>query len=159
MKDMVKKKAMIAKECKIQDDISEKLLKNKSKLDQLILTIIAKSKEEIVMLEDEIEKLKTNQSGNRTQIQPDINNEDDTRIELTRQSNLKLLSYIEQQISSKECPLCLEVASSPIFMCQEQHLVCGACRPRLQACPECRLNYIGQKRHRYNFVSSPSLLS
>ena len=100
--------------------------------------------------------------SNRTQIQTRDKHKDNTKLEPTRQSNLKLLSYIEQQISSKEssleCPVCLEVASSPIFMCQEQHLLCGACRPRLKACPECRINYIGHRRHRYSFLSSSLFL-
>ena len=155
---MLRKKDIISKEWKKQDENKEKLLKRKVKLDKFISTNINKSKEDIVILENEIEDLITKLSRNRKQIQPEDKDEDDTKLDLTRQSNLKLLSYIEQQISSKEssleCPVGLEVASSPIFMCQEQHLVCGACRPRLQACPECRINYTGHRRHRLKFLSS-----
>ena len=32
--------------------------------------------------------------------------------------------------------------------------LCGACRPRLQACPECRIHYTGYRRHSYKFLSS-----
>ena len=158
IKDMLKKKDTIAEECKKQDEITEQLLNRKTKLDEFISTNITKSKEELVILENEIEDLKTKLSKNRTDIQPEVKDEDYPKLEVARQSNLKLLLYIEQQISSNEssleCPVCLEVASSPIFMCQEQHLLCGACRPRLQACPECRIHYTGYRRHSYKFLSS-----
>ena len=68
--------------------------------------------------------------------------------------NKDFLSFIDNQISEKEkeleCPVCLEVACCPIFMCSEQHLICSTCRPRLSNCPECRVVYTGKnRRHRY----------
>merc|ERR1712179_309885 len=68
--------------------------------------------------------------------------------------NKELLEFIDDQISEKEreleCPVCLEVACSPIFMCSEQHLICSTCRPKLSKCPECRVVYTGKnRRHRY----------
>ena len=69
-------------------------------------------------------------------------------------SNKELLEFIDNQIIEKEkeleCPVCLEVACSPIFMCSEQHLICSTCRPKLSNCPECRVVYTGKnRRHRY----------
>jgi len=66
----------------------------------------------------------------------------------------EFLKFIDHTISEKEkeleCPVCLEVACSPIFMCSEQHLICSSCRPKLSHCPECRGLYTGKpKRHRY----------
>merc|ERR1712179_451017 len=70
------------------------------------------------------------------------------------EQNKEFLQFINNQISEKEteleCPVCLEVACSPIFMCSEQHLICSTCRPKLSNCPECREGYGGQdRRHRY----------
>ena len=46
------------------------------------------------------------------------------------------LDFIGVQIEEKEkeleCPVCLETAAPPIFMCEEQHLVCESCRPKVR---------------------------
>merc|ERR1719369_1335240 len=73
---------------------------------------------------------------------------------LSNEPNKELIEFIDNQIIEKEkeleCPVCLEVACSPIFMCSEQHLICSTCRPKLSNCPECRARYRGKnKRHRY----------
>ena len=75
---------------------------------------------------------------------------------LSCEPNKELLEFIENQIIEKEkeleCPVCLEIACSPIFMCSgyEQHLICSACRAKLSSCPECRVVYTGENRsHRY----------
>ena len=73
---------------------------------------------------------------------------------LSCEPNKELLEFIENQIIEKEkeleCPVCLEIACSPIFMCSDQHLICSTCRPKLSNCPECRGRYRGKnKRHRY----------
>ena len=48
-----------------------------------------------------------------------------------------------------EWPVCFETAEVPIYMCQEMHLICANCRPKLKECPECRAPYQAQlKRHR-----------
>jgi len=70
------------------------------------------------------------------------------------QTTSKLLEFIEREISDKEdkleCPICLEVAGIPIYMCQEMHLICPKCRPKVKECPECREVYESKyKRHRY----------
>ena len=65
----------------------------------------------------------------------------------------KLIAFLTKSIEDKEaaleCPVCLETAKAPIFMCQQQHLVCFKCRPKLDSCPVCREAYQGQPRHRY----------
>ena len=68
--------------------------------------------------------------------------------------NTDFLSFIEESIKEKEneleCPVCLEIARVPIFMCGDSHLVCSTCLPQLSACPECRKPYPrNPKRHRY----------
>ena len=64
------------------------------------------------------------------------------------------MTFIDDIIKEKEqelkCPVCFEIASVPIFMCQDSHLICGKCMPKLSVCPECREEYPRPpKRHRY----------
>ena len=84
--------------------------------------------------------------------------------------NVKLLDYINDQIEANEkeleCPVCLEVASVPIFRCEELHIICLDCRPKVKkknnptdltrlflevsTCPECRRPYPRKAlRHQY----------
>ena len=86
---------------------------------------------------------------------------------LPNQLNLQYLESISLKISSKEveleCPVCLELASAPIYMCMEQHLVCRGCRPKISSCPECRQPYTdggaGYRRHRYAERAGEELLA
>ena len=75
-------------------------------------------------------------------------------MQLPAEPSKDLLDFIGHEISEKEreleCPVCLDVAASPILMCSEQHLICGSCRPKVSQCPECREWYTGKdRRHRY----------
>ena len=67
--------------------------------------------------------------------------------------NKNLLTYlIEKKEKDLECPVCLVTASVPIFSCPENHLICAVCRPQMNECPECRVEYRDDKkprRHRY----------
>ena len=65
-----------------------------------------------------------------------------------------MLAFLEKSIADKEreleCPTCLEVAPPPLYMCQDSHLICSACRPRLDRCPLCRVPLTGTaRRHRF----------
>ena len=69
-------------------------------------------------------------------------------------TNQRLISFLTKSIKEKEadleCPVCMETANVPIFMCQEMHLICSSCRPKVKECPECRMPYQGApRRHRY----------
>ena len=62
----------------------------------------------------------------------------------------KTIRELEEDL---ECDVCLETAQSPIYCCQEQHLVCSDCRPKIRntrQCPSCRVRYPGGDllRHR-----------
>ena len=68
----------------------------------------------------------------------------------------RLIHYLVRSISEKEaeleCPVCLRVveAGAAVFSCQQQHLLCAACRPRLTECPACREKYSQTPlRHRW----------
>ena len=61
-----------------------------------------------------------------------------------------LTKSVEEKAAALKCPVCLETVKAPIFMCQQQHLVCSSCQPKLSSCPECREPYQGQpRRHRW----------
>ena len=57
-----------------------------------------------------------------------------------------LINAIEKKETQLACPVCLETAAAPIFMCQQQHLICSSCQPRVTSCPECREAYQGPPR-------------
>ena len=63
------------------------------------------------------------------------------------------VDFLSKQIKEKEadleCPVCLETAEIPIYCCQQMHLICSNCRPKLSVCPECRVEYQDMRRHRY----------
>ena len=52
---------------------------------------------------------------------------------------MQLLEYIDNKIAAKEkeleCPVCFEVASAPIFMCSDLHLICSDCKPKVTSFP------------------------
>jgi len=76
----------------------------------------------------------------------------------------RLLNLLKNSIKDKkkdlECPVCLEVAEVPIYSCQESHLICNSCMPKLTCCPVCRQSFKGKgvsKRHRYAEKSAAEL--
>ena len=50
-------------------------------------------------------------------------------------TNERLITFLTKSIKEKEadleCPVCMETAEAPIFMCQEMHLICSHCRPKV----------------------------
>ena len=64
-----------------------------------------------------------------------------------------IMDFLSKSIKDKEadleCPVCLETAEIPIYMCHQMHLICSKCRPKLEFCPECREKYQDMRRHRY----------
>ena len=64
---------------------------------------------------------------------------------LSRLSNTsKMVEFLKTSIKKKEedleCPICLEPAKPPIFIwCQASHIICSACVPNLEECPQCRM--------------------
>ena len=71
-----------------------------------------------------------------------------------------LISSIKDKEADLECPVCLEIADSPIYSCQESHVICSTCMPKLSSCPECRQSFKGKglpRRHRYAEKSAVEL--
>ena len=59
---------------------------------------------------------------------------------------------IEKKEEDLRCPVCLEVAKTPIYTCPDSHIICSACAtiPELKKCPECREDLpTPLKRHRF----------
>ncbi|XP_075394524.1 E3 ubiquitin-protein ligase Siah1-like [Tenrec ecaudatus] len=42
-------------------------------------------------------------------------------------------------VSLFECPVCFDCVLPPILQCQNGHLVCSNCHPKLEFCPTCRV--------------------
>ena len=139
----------ILEQIKIDDKCILKYKKKKQKLHDDIEKELDISKEKGKLFTEEIQDLETKLQETINLIK---NLPDDEK--LLYEPNKELFEFIQTQIIEKEkeleCPVCLDVASSPIFMCSEQHLICSTCRPKLSNCPECRVGYYGKnRRHRY----------
>ena len=120
---------------------------------------------------DEIEKVEDSIRGigerrnrildQRKEASKEIKNIEDSLKDLFKKLELKprcenenLISFLVKSIEEKEaeltCPVCLDTAVAPIFMCLQMHLICSNCQPRVASCPECREAYQGPpRRHRY----------
>merc|ERR1712179_227277 len=136
------KKSELIVESKNCDKRIHKYKEEKHKLEIDIEKELEISKVKGSIIKDEIQDLKTRLQETKKLIQ-NLPNNDIPIFE----PNKELLEFIDNQIVEKEkeleCPVCLEVACSPIFMCSEQHLICSTCRPKLSNCPECRVVYTG----------------
>ena len=55
----------------------------------------------------------------------------------------EMVKFLKEVIEKREedltCPICLEPAKPLIFMCPDSHIICDACAPKVQTCPECRV--------------------
>ena len=75
-----------------------------------------------------------------------------TKVKLgTQNEGVKTIEYETSANMHKlgrilECPVCLEVpTSTPIYRCDNGHILCKECRKKLTTCPECRIR-LGNKR-------------
>ena len=69
-------------------------------------------------------------------------------------SKSEFLTFLDDIIKEKEkeleCPVCLEVAGAPVYMCPNSHLLCLNCVQKLKDCPKCRRKLPKTPlRHRY----------
>ena len=149
MANLKLKKDEFLEESKRVDKRIQKYEEEKHNLEDDVKKELKKGKEKGNIMKDEIQNLENRLQETKKLIQ---NLPDDDK--LFYEPNKELLEFIDNQIIEKEkeleCPVCLEVACSPIFMCSEQHLICSTCRPKLSNCPECRVVYTGKnRRHRY----------
>ena len=71
-------------------------------------------------------------------------------VERLRKSILKKEKGISKKEEELDCPVCLETARVPIYMCSEQHIICSCSANKVSNCPQCREELARPlKRHRY----------
>jgi hypothetical protein len=134
-----------------EQDLCEMWIKEvdseKIKLEKFIEKKVIEDDEEFVKKQVKIDDLKTRVSEVLTEIENLPSVGADT-------SNKVLTEFIEKEIATKEkeleCPICMEIAVSPIMTCSEQHLICSPCRLETEHCPVCSRSYKGKRKlHRY----------
>jgi len=134
----------------------EKLENKRKKLESFLEAFAAKAKQKAAVLEMEIKDLKA-------QLNSEDRKEPVVSVETKIKPNPELLQFINRQIEELEkeleCPVCLEVANTPIYKCSDDHLVCSQCRTKMTTCPVCRTRYPegGPKRFRGAERSSEKL--
>ena len=102
----------------------DKLMPRKEKLENFLDEAAAEIEETKKGLEKEVTEFKVQlgESGSpKSEAEPES-------LELLSEYN----SLIESRGKELECPVCLEVASPPLFCCEDQHLICSQCRPEVQ---------------------------
>jgi len=91
------------------------------------------------IVKDDIEKLKDKLTAN-IKATEDLANSDIPKTEPAnppKENTSRLLEFMASSIKEKEndleCPVCLETADVPIFMCSEMHLICSSCKQRSES--------------------------
>ena len=112
----------------LDEDLKIKKLKIKQeKLEHFMTKSLYESKVKMSILEQEADTLKSkllkpNQQDKQETISlkpPTLPNQE------YFESISKKIAFKEQEL---ECPVCLDTATAPILMCDEQHLICSGCR-------------------------------
>ena len=57
----------------------------------------------------------------------------------------QLTKEIYEKEQDLECPVCFEVCTKPIFMCDHSRQICNQCQPKMKVCPQCREPYTKHK--------------
>jgi len=146
---MQDKRDQLMKDVEEKDEILKESLKKKKQLEDLIETEVDANKQSRRQLEKEIGSLQARID--------DLAREEANMSNIADKANLeaqRFLLNIDKKIEAKEsdleCPVCMEVSTAPIFSCDEQHIICSDCRPKVSICPECREPYPDKpRRHRY----------
>ena len=145
LREMQTIRADLLTECEAKDQVMNKLLKKRKKLEKFITSQINKERSETSRLEKEFSDLKL-KNLKQSEEKIYILDEDKllAKVKTMKTPNLELLEYIDHQIEVKEreleCPICLEMASVPIFMCDELHLICSSYRPKVGCLPTLAFN-------------------
>ena len=130
-------RAQLLVECEAKDEVMNKFIKKRKKLEEFITSQTNKYKSETSRLETEVVDLKLKQlNQNEEEIFYSDEDEASSEAKTIQSFNLQLLNYIDHKIELKEkelqCPVCQEAASVPIFMCHELHLICSLCCPKVR---------------------------
>ena len=137
--DLKDKHERLEQEVKEKDETMINLVREKRDLEAYIENSVLQTKKEIALLEEEMKSLKTHLPP-----QPLKEAKNSTIVAKgeSQQLNLQLIEFISSKILAKEeeleCPVCFEVASPPIFACNDLHLICSHCRPKV--CNPCNMS-------------------
>lgn len=151
----LEKVQMISK-CESLDKQVQKYEKKKKGLENFLEEEVKKMKKKNEEIEENLQKLKQKFSKNIEETEKLASSETVSVEEEERKpaGMEKLLAHLDKSIdrysTDLECPVCLETVDLPVYQCEESHLICAQCRPKVKECPECRVRYRGPpKRHRY----------
>ena len=149
------------KRAKFIDSEVETLIREKEAIkvslaenDERLKGLLSKKNEMDEMTDTEMNKLKEREAEVR-EILSRLSVSDPRR-QSSRSADSEMVEFLNQSIAEKEedllCPVCLEVAQTPIFTCPDSHIICSSCVPKLktQKCPQCRVALPDPlRRHRF----------
>ena len=129
LREVEKKLEEMQKAKKDQESKLSKLLVKKEKLEKYLDEKSGENKARKLQLEKEIEEIKTALE----EIPPGQTGQTGTSEESLKKW---MLQHFDNQIKSMkeklECPICFDLASTPIFCCHQQHLICSDCLPKVK---------------------------
>ena len=121
------RKVKLVQECEQEKEIVGKLTKERRKVEHFITVKLEEARKDIDKLGQEIELLKAKENVQTKAVEAGARPSS-----LPNSWKLDFISKkIEAKVKDLECPVCFEVASSPIFKCSEDHLICSVCRPKV----------------------------
>ena len=131
---MQERRDQLIKGVEEKNEILNESLKKKKQLEDLIEAEVEANKQSKRQLEKEIGSLQARIDA-LTKDAANISDTVDDKAKLeTQKFLLNINKKIEDKESDLECPVCLEVSTSPIFSCDEQHIICSDCRPKVSIC-------------------------
>ena len=156
------KQSDLNSKCQLCDAQIDKMEKKRKKLEKYMESEMGKVRQEGEQISEEIDKLNLSLAANikatedlaKLDVSAKETKETTAPPPVVSDATNRMVEFLAKSIKEKEsdleCPVCMETAEVPIFMCQEMHLICSVCRPKVKECPECRVQYQGPpRRHRY----------
>jgi len=65
----------------------------------------------------------------------------------TAESHPEDVSYTAGILNALECPVCLEIVTSPVLQCERGHHVCNDCWTQVTSCPLCKRPRSGARNY------------
>ena len=124
------KKEQLMREVEGQNVVLNESLKKRRQLEDLIQLEVDKNKGSRMQLENEIESLRV-KIDNLTKTEDNVSGKVDKAMLDAQRFLLNIDKKIEAKESDLECPVCFEVCAPPIYSCDEQHIICSECRPKV----------------------------
>ena len=123
-------KEELMREVEGQNVVLNESLKKRRQLEDLIQLEVDEHKGSRMQLEKEIESLRV-KIDNLTKTEDKVSGTVDKAMLDAQRFLLNIDKKIEAKESDLECPVCFEVCASPIYSCDEQHIICSECRPKV----------------------------